>query len=175
MESKENKSIHQYMRIWHRHLGFFILGFVLIWGFSGITLIYRDTDFLKRDKKLNINLSPGINPYEIGSALRIRDFKILKTEGDIVYFQGGTFNKTTGVAEQTIKELIFPLNKLTGLHKTASKSVFHWLTLAFGIIMLFLAVSSFWMFKTGTSVFRKGMITVVAGIACAVILLLMIG
>jgi hypothetical protein len=31
------------------------------------------------------------------------------------------------------------------------------------------------MFKTGTNVFRKGMITVVAGIACAVILLLLIG
>jgi len=163
------------MRVWHRHLGFFILGFVLIWGFSGITLIYRDTDFLKHDKKLSVNLSPDINPSEIGSALKIRDFKILKTEGDIVYFKGGTFNKTTGVADQTIKELIFPLNKLTDLHKTASKSVFHYLTLTFGIIMLFLAVSSLWMFKRGTKVFRKGMITVVAGISFAVILLLLIG
>jgi len=39
--------------------------------------------------------------------------------------------------------------------------------------MLFLAVSSFWMFKPGSVVFRKGMITVAAGIVFTLILLLL--
>jgi len=173
MENKEKKSLSQYTRVWHRYLGFFVLGMLLIWALSGITLIYRDTDFLKKEKKVTTTLSPEINMAELGSALRIRDFKVIKTEGDVIYFQGGTFNVKTGVAEQTVKELIYPLNKWTSLHKTASKSVIHWFTLIFGIIMLFLAVSSFWMFKPGSVVFRKGMITVAAGIVFTLILLLL--
>ncbi len=162
------------MRIWHRYLGFFILGMVIIWGLSGIALIYRDTDFLKHEKNVSTTLATDTNLAELGSALKIRDFKVIKIKDDIIYFQGGTFNTKTGVAEQTIKELIYPLNKWTGLHKTASKSVIHWFSLIFGIIMLFLAISSFWMFKPGSVVFRKSMITVVAGLVFAVILLLLI-
>ncbi len=45
MENKEKKSINQTIRILHRNIGFFILGFVLIYALSGITLIYRDSDF----------------------------------------------------------------------------------------------------------------------------------
>ena len=171
MENKERKSGNYYMRIFHRYAGFFIFGFVILYGLSGIALIYRDTDFLKQEKKVNLNLSPGINPSELGSALRMREFKVEKTEGDIIYFQGGWYNKATGNAEQTIKDLIFPFNKLTNLHKTPSKNSLHWFTLIFGIVMLFLAVSSLWMFKPGSVVFRKGLIISFAGIACAVILL----
>jgi hypothetical protein len=40
--------------------------------------------------------------------------------------------------------------------------------------MAFLAISSLWMFKAQTKVFRKGMITAIAGIVVAVVLLLLI-
>ena len=50
MESKEKKSINQIIRILHRNIGFFILGFVLIYAFTGITLIYRDSDFMKHER-----------------------------------------------------------------------------------------------------------------------------
>jgi len=173
-ESKEKKSISHHMRVWHRYAGFFLAGFVIIWALSGITLIYRDTDFLKHEKKITTTLATEIDPAELGSTLRIRDFRILKTEGDILYFQGGTYNRSTGIAEQNVKELIFPLNKLTILHKTPSKSVLHWFTMAFGIVMLFIAISSFWMFKAGSNVFRKGILTALAGVICAIILLFLI-
>jgi len=73
----------------------------------------------------------------------------------------------------TVKELIFPLNRLTNIHKTASKNPFHWVTLAFGIVMLFLAISSFWMFNTKSKVFRTGLYVILAGFAFAVLLLLL--
>ena len=76
-----------------------------------------------------------------GLALRIRDFKILNTLGDVIYFQGGSFNTSNGEAEYLVKELVFPFNKLTVLHKTPSKNPLHWFTLVFGILLLFMAVS----------------------------------
>ena len=174
MEDKEKRSLAYYMRIWHRYAGFFIVGLVIVYGLSGITLIFRDTDFLKKEKKISVNLSAGINPAELGSALRMREFKVEKTEGDITYFKGGFYNSTTGVAEQTVKELVFPLNKLTNLHKTPSKNVLHWFTLSFGVVMLFLAVSSLFMFKTTTKVFRKGILVAAAGAVFVLILLMFV-
>jgi hypothetical protein len=171
METNEKRSVNYYLRIMHRYAGFFILGFVIIYGLSGITLIYRDTNLLKHDKKITLNLSPGISPSELGRPLRMRDFKVEKTEGDILYFQGGTYNNATGVAEVTVKELIFPFNKLANLHKTPADNTIHWFTLTFAIVILFLAVSSLWMFKSTTKMFRKGMLTVVIGIVYALIIL----
>ena len=174
MENTEKRSFAHYMRIWHRYAGFFIAGLVIVYGLSGITLIFRDTDFLKKEKKITLNLATGINPSELGSTLRMRDFKVERLEGDIIYFKGGSYNSATGAAEQTINELIFPLNKLTNLHKTPSKNIMHWFTLAFGIVMLFLAVSSIFMFKSGSKVFRKGLLTVAAGVVFVLILLMFV-
>ncbi len=171
MESKEKKSVNYYMRLLHRNIGFFFVGIVIIYGLSGIVLIYRDTDLLKKEKRVTASLSPDLNTSELGAALKIRDFRVLKSEGGIIYFQGGTYNQSSGEVDQTIKELIFPLNKLTGLHKTPSKNLFHWVTLAFGVMMLFMAGSSFWMFKSGSKVLRNGILTAIAGIIFAIILL----
>jgi hypothetical protein len=172
MENKEKKSVNQIIRILHRNTGFFILGFVLIYALSGITLIYRDSDFMKKEKIVKLNLPVETKPGDLGPALKLREFKILRTEGDIIYFQGGSFNTATGEAQYLVKELVFPLNKFTSLHKTPSKNPFHWFTLVFGIILLFMAISSFWMFNTKSKIFRKGTYMVLAGFAFAVILLM---
>jgi hypothetical protein len=172
MENIEKKSINQSIRILHRNIGFFILGFVLIYALSGITLIYRDSDFLKHERTIKVNLPVETKPVEVGPALKLRDFKILKTEGDVIYFQGGSFNTVTGEAIYSVKELIFPFNKLTTLHKTPSKNPFHWFTLFFGVLMLFMAISSLWMFSTKSKMFRKGIYFVLTGFVFAIILLL---
>ncbi len=171
MENKEKKSINYYMRILHRNLGFFILGFVMIYALSGIVLIYRDTDFMKHEKTIKTKLPAETKVADIGLALRIRDFKILNTLGDVIYFQGGSFNTSNGEAEYLVKELVFPFNKLTVLHKTPSKNPLHWFTLVFGILLLFMAVSSFWMFSRSKP-FRNGILTIVGGFVFAVLLLI---
>jgi len=172
MESKEKKSINQIIRILHRNLGFFILGFVLIYAFTGIILIYRDTDFMKHEKTIKISLPAGTKPADLGPALKLRDFKIINTEGDVIFFQGGSFNTATGEAIYSVKELIPPFNKLTTLHKTPSKNPLHLLTLVFGFLLLFMAISSVWMFNRRSKVFRNGIYTVLTGFIFAVVLLL---
>jgi hypothetical protein len=174
METKEKKPINYYMRLLHRYIGFFIVGFAVIYALSGITLIYRDSDFLKKEKINKVNLPVETKPTDLGQALKMRELKILKTEGELIYFQGGTFNTITGEAIYTVKELIFPFNKLTNLHKTPSKNPFHWFTLAFGTVLLFMAISSFWMLNKKSKVFRTGLYTILAGFVFALILLFLI-
>lgn len=171
MGTDEKKPINHIIRVLHRNIGFFFLGFVLIYALSGIALIYRDSDFLKKEKTVKVILPAGTKTEELGPALKIRDLKVMKSEGDIITFKGGTFNTKTGEAIYTVKELIFPFNKLTSLHKTPSKNPFHWFTLVFGIVMIFMAVSSFWMFKPNSQIFKKGVYTIIGGFIFALILL----
>jgi hypothetical protein len=172
MKHKEKKSIGHYMRSLHRDIGFFIIGLIVIYGISGIALIYRDTNFFKYETLVETKLSPNMEASELEKALRLKDFKVLKEESEIVYFSNGTYNKTTGVAAYSAKVLPSWLNTFNKLHKSSSKNEAHWVATIFGILLLFLAISSFWMFKPGTRFFRRGIYIAGAGIVAAIILLL---
>lgn len=99
MENKEKKSKTHYMRSLHRDIVFFVIGLIVIYSISGVVLIYRDTNFLKHDAVVEKKLSPDMDVSELGKVLRLRDFKVVKTNGQIVHFQNGTYNKKTGIAK----------------------------------------------------------------------------
>lgn len=172
MEQKEKKSINRYMRSLHRDIGFFVIGLIVIYSISGVALIYRDTNFLKHDAVVEKKISPDMDVSELGKVLRLKDFKVLKTDGPIIHFQNGTYNKETGIAKYSTKELPLWINKFSNLHKSSSKSLVHWFTTVFGILLLFLAISSFWMFKPKTKLFRRGIYFAASGILAAIILLI---
>lgn len=157
MEKRKLKTTKYYLRLLHRDIGFLLIGLILVYSISGIVLVYRDTDFLKREAKIEKTLTSNMNAAQLGKALHIRNFRVSKSEGDILFFKNGTYNTKTGFAAYTAKELIFPLNKFVDLHKASSTKATHWLTVIFGVLMLFMAISSFWMFKTGTNLFRRGL------------------
>lgn len=161
------------MRFLHNKIGFFIVGLVLIYGLSGIIQTYRDTELLKHDVVHEVQLVPNLPVSELGSKLKIRDLKPLKTEGDIVYYKEGTYNANTGMAKYVTKEWYAWILPFTGLHKSSSKSLAHYFTTLFGIALLFMSVSAFWMFKPGTKLFSSGVYLTIAGIVAAIILLLL--
>lgn len=171
MDQKEKKTINHFMRLLHRDIGFFVVGLAIIYSISGIVLIYRDTDFLKHKELIEIKLSPNLEESEIAKALYIWDLKVLKTEGDSVFFKEGVYNKTTGAAKYTSQELPGWLNMFIKLHLSSSESRGHWFSTIFGLLLLFLAISSFWMFKPKTKLFRRGIYTAIAGIVFAIVLL----
>lgn len=171
MEPKKSKSLNYYMRGLHRDVGYFIFGMVIIYALSGIALIYRNTDFLKHEVTLEKQLKPNLPGEEIGKELRLRELKTTKEEGDVIHFQNGTYNKSTGNAVYTSKEIIFPLNKFINFHKAISSKATHWFNLVFGALILFMAISSLWMFKAGTKTFKRGLILIGIGILFTVILL----
>jgi hypothetical protein len=169
----EKRTIHQIMRSLHKDVGFLIIGFVVIFSLSGIVLIYRNTDFLKHKVTVEKSLKADLTNEELGRELRMRDFKVEKEEGSMVLFDNGSYDRTTGVVVFQTREIIFPFNKFIDLHKVNGSNSIHWFTLIFGMLLLFLAISSFWMYKPGTKNFIRGLIFTFLGIVIAVIVLFM--
>ena len=171
MEPPKKSTLNATIRKLHRNIGFFIVGMVIIYSISGVLLIYRDTDLLKHEVQNEKELAPNLDEESLGKELRFRNFEIQKKEGDLHYFRNGTYNSVTGKVEYTTKKLPEWLNKFNSLHKVASKKATHWLSLVFGVALLFMAISSFWMFKPNSKPFKRGLMYVGAGIVLAVILL----
>ncbi len=164
-------TLHTSMRVYHRYLGFFLAGIMAVYAISGMVLIFRDTDFLKKEKQIERTVPPETKLEDVGRELRIRDFKIEKTEGDIAYFKQGTYNLKTGVANYTVKELPLVMDKLTKLHKANSGSPLFFMNVFFGLSLFFFVISSFWMFLPQTTIFRKGLYFTLAGLVLTLIML----
>ena len=167
----KKKTINQWMRSLHRDLGFFAVGLVIIYSLSGITLIYRNTDFLKTEKVMQRTLPLQMSAKEVGTVLKLKNMKIISEDAQVIEFANGTYNKVTGDASYTTQEVISPFKQFINLHKRSSQSPFHWFGIAFGSILLFLVISSFWMFKPGSKMFKRGIILAVSGVVVALVLL----
>ncbi len=171
MEKRKIKNFNYYMRALHRDIGFLTLGLVMIYALSGIILVYRDTGFLKHEVKIEKKLSSNMKESELSRALHMKNFKVTKTEGNTLYFKSGTYNTATGVVVYKAKEVFFPLNQFIKLHKASTKSPIHFVTVIFGLLMLFMGVSSFWMFKNNTRLFLRGIYLTGSGTLLAILLL----
>jgi hypothetical protein len=162
---------HSSMRIWHRYLGFFLAGIMFIYALSGVLMIFRQTDFLKQEKKIERILSPNMPVADLGKEIGIRDLKIDTESGDIQTFKQGSYNKTSGAVSYTTKKLPRMLERMTQMHKATSKDPLYFLNIFFGFSLLFFVVSSFWMFMPKTSIFRKGLYFTLAGLVLTLIML----
>ncbi|RNA63387.1 hypothetical protein D1631_16395 [Chryseobacterium nematophagum] len=166
------KDTRSFMRITHRYLGYFLAGIMAVYAVSGVILVYRDTDFLKKEKKYEKVLEKNLSEKELGKELKIKNFEIEKTENSFQYFKQGSYNLITGEAKYSKKELPYILDKMTKLHKSQSKDKLSPLNTFFGIALFFFVISSFWMFNPKTKAFKRGMIFTVAGLVISIILLL---
>lgn len=171
MEGKKKRNLQQLMRSLHRDVGFLVIGMTLIYAVSGILLLYRDTNLMKFEKQIERQLEPNLEDDQIGGALRMRFFEIEKVDGDLVYFNNGTYNRSTGAAQYIQIGLPDFLNKINGLHKSSSRSVSHWFAAIFAVLLLFLALSSFWMFTAKSKNFKRGIVFSVIGLLMAVVML----
>lgn len=166
------KDTRSFMRITHRYLGFFLAGIMAVYAVSGVLLVYRDTDFLKNEKKYDKTIDKDLSEKQLGKELKIKNLEIEKTEGNIVHFKQGTYDLTTGQAKYAKKELPFVLDKMTKLHKSQSKDTLSPLNTFFGVSLFFFVISSFWMFNPKTKAFKRGMIFTIVGLVVSIILLL---
>ncbi len=170
---KTGKNLRWYMRFLHNKIGFFITGLVIIYSISGLIQTYRDTNLLKHDVLNEKQLPPHLSEAELGPKLRMRDLKITGTTGDTLYFKDGAYNAVTGKASYHTKEWYSWITPFTELHKSSGRDTAHYFTTIFGVALLFMSVSAFWMFKPGTKLFSSGVILTVAGIAASLLLLLL--
>ena len=164
-------TLHNKMRIWHRYLGFFLAGIMAIYALSGVVLIFRDTDFLKKERVIEKGLDAHLDEAALGKATRIKELKITGQEGDLIRFKEGNYNAATGQAVYRMKTLPPFMERLTKLHKANSKSPLFFLNIFFGASLLFFVVSSFWMFLPKTSIFKKSLYFTLGGVALTLIML----
>lgn len=164
-------TVNNKMRIYHRYLGFFLAGIMAVYALSGVILIFRDTDFLKRDKQISKQLKPGLTAADLGKEIRNRDLKIDSVHGDVQMFKQGTYNVKTGEVYYTIKKLPLLVEKLIHLHKASTGDPLFYLNIFFGMSLLFFVISSFWMFMPKTAIFKKGLYFTLAGIVLTLIML----
>lgn len=165
------KSMTKSMRVVHRYLGFFLAGIFMIYALSGIVLIYRDSDFMKQEKQVKKQIKTELQSSELGQVLGMRQFKVEKEVGNLIYFENGVYNKTNGLAEYKVKELPFILNKMTQIHKSKSKDPLFFLNVFFGLSLMFFIISAFWMFTPKTPIFKKGLYFTMGGIVLTLVLL----
>ncbi len=166
-----SRKVSNTMRSIHRYLGFFLAGIMAVYSLSGMVLIFRDTDFLKKNIETNTTIAANLDNSTLGKTLKIRNFKVEKTDGDHVTFKGGTYDKSSGNVKLIKKELPYVLGKMTHLHKAKSSQPLFFLNIFFGLSLFFFVVSSFWMFMPSTSVFKKGMVFTLVGVILTLILL----
>lgn len=165
------QALGSYMRIFHRYLGFFLAGVMTMYAVSGIVLIFRQTDFLKREKTVERELPKDIPADAIGRELKIRDFQVEGTDGAVVRFAQGSFDRGTGTARYQVKELPTLLDKMTKLHKATTESPLYFLNIFFGLSLFFFVLSSFWMFVPSSRIFRKGIYFAIGGIVLVLLML----
>jgi hypothetical protein len=165
------RKTEQNFRVIHRYLGFFLAGIMIVYSVSGIVLTFRNTAFLQKEFQIEKNLKPNIAAYDLGNALGKARFSVDKEEGGVIYFQGGTYNKKTGLAEYTENKLPILVEKMNNIHKMHSGHPLFWLGIFFAVSLMFFAISAFWMFRPTTSVFKKGLYFTAGGIILTLILL----
>lgn len=161
----------QKMRVIHRYLGFFLAGIMAVYAISGIVLIFRNTDFLKREVQIEKTIEANITAAQLGQKLKIKRLKVDRQVGSIMYFKNGTYNVQTGEAQYTIERLPFFLDKMTKMHKATTNSPLFFLNIFFGLGLLFFVISAFFMYTPTSSVFRKGLYWTIGGIILTLIIL----
>ena len=154
------KPINQIMRSLHRDIAYITIGFTIVYALSGMLLVYRNTDFLKYEKQFDQTLTTGITAENLARELKIRNLKVEKEADGILYFKDGTYNSLTGKAEYSRK--VYPkfIDKMVSLHKVNGNNKMHWLSTAYGGLLFFLAFSSLFMYKKGTRLRRRSIITI---------------
>lgn len=166
-------TVHNTMRTWHRYLGFFLAGIMAVYSLSGIVLIFRDTNFLKRRSEIVKTLKPHLTADQLKEALRMREVKFEPGADTVLRkFKQGSYNSETGEVRYTVQTLPKLMEKLTKLHKANSGDPLFFLNVFFGVSLFFFVLSSFWMFLPRTRIFRKGLIFSIAGIVLTLVMLL---
>jgi len=165
------RKTEQSMRTYHRYLGFFLAGIMAMYAISGIVLIFRNTDYLKKEVQVEKQLEPQLNAANLGKALKKKKLKVNQVSGELIHFDTGTYNTKTGEARYTEKRLPFILDKMAKTHKANSDHPLFFLNIFFGLSLLFFVVSAFWMFRPQTPIFKKGLYFTLGGIVLTLILL----
>jgi len=166
-----NRKVSNKARVYHRYLGFFLAGIMGVYAFSGVILIFRNTDFLKVEVMNEKKVEANLDAEQLGKEVKIKNLTFTSVEGDVANFKNGAYNIKTGKVKYFSKKLPFVLDKMTHMHKATSSDPLYILNIFFGVSLLFFVLSAFWMFLPNTTIFKKGLYFTAGGILLTLIML----
>jgi len=156
MENKtKNFSLIKLFRSLHRDIGALLIGMTIVYTLSGIILIYRDKGFTASGIKVVKTLDANLKLHSVREKLNLWKLVIIRETDDEVIFKGGKYNRKTGKAEIMKIQYPFLIDKMNKFHMVHSRIMVHILGVIYAICLLFLALSSFFMYKTKSAVFRR--------------------
>jgi hypothetical protein len=159
------------MRTLHRDIGFLVIGMTVVFCLSGIALVYRNTLFLKSDVTYEKQLDAALSAKKLQTALRFRRFTVVEETDTHITFKHGTYDKTTGKVSYTVKDLPWIFRKMKRLHLVNGRNPRHIFVTIYGVLLLFLALSSLGMHKPGSRIFSRGLKITILGIVGTALLL----
>ncbi|MYM62349.1 PepSY domain-containing protein [Pseudomaricurvus sp. HS19] len=159
-------------RKYHRMIGFFLAGVMMIYASSGVLLIFRTTDFLKFEHTRELQLPPALSAIELGQQLRLKNFRVTEEGDERILFEQGQYSRTDGIARVTTKNYPAAIQKLVDLHKATPNSPLFFMNVLFGLGLLFLAISSFVMFVRQAPAFKSGIKYAAAGLVVALVMVI---
>jgi hypothetical protein len=174
MESKPRKSVTYFIRCLHRDIGFIMLGLTLAYALSGVVLVYRETGFMKSAQHVEKELPSMLTPEELGQALHLRRFEVSGADGDVVFFRdgmgvsGGRYDRITGDVSYEAMQYPGWVDRLVHIHKLGSGKAMHVVSVAYGVLLSFLALSALFMYGGRSKGFRRGMTLSGVGLLLAV-------
>ncbi len=159
-----NRKTSQKARVYHRYLGFFLTGIMAVYAISGVALIFRNTDYLKKEVSVTKQLEAQLDLASLEKELKIKNKESIIVRDSVITFDKGTYNLISGIARFDKMETPYVLDKLQHFHKAKTGQPLYYLNIFFGVALLFFVLSAFWMFMPATPIFKKGMYFAAAGL-----------
>lgn len=117
--------------------------------------------------QLKANLSEEQMVQTLSNARVIQGFFPVSRTDKLITFNSDSvvYKKASGniVRPYLQPKLPWFVQQITRLHQVASKEAMHWVALIFGVLLAFLAISSFWMYRFGSNYFKRGVVLAVIG------------
>ncbi len=172
MKTHKKRNFQEWMRSLHRDIGFLTIGLTLVYALSGVILIYRNTSFLRYEKRTEKVIEANLPVEQLGAKLRMHRFKVTSQKGDTIFFNGGHYIPATGEAVVVRKTYPETVMKLIRLHMMSGRNQFAIVGGIYGILLTFLAISGLFMYKFKSRNGRRGIVLTLLGVIFSVILLL---
>ena len=175
-----------WLRAIHRDVGYLAIGFTVIYAVSGIALNHIgdwDPDFVASEKIIAIAPVPAGSTDEaavehVRSAIKFPPPDSTLVAGDEVHLNYEDGRKAVAIGGSVTvqdREARFFFRVAHWLHATRGKAVWKYISDAYAVLLLYLAISGIFMIKGRLGLKWRGLVLITAGIAIPVAYIVIAG
>ncbi|WP_404317984.1 hypothetical protein [Malaciobacter canalis] len=188
---KKKFNLSQTFRKWHRDLGYLVIGITIVYSLSGIMLSFRDLHIFEKEYMLTSKIEKNLkNPEDnfVNSFIKneeksnlpshvvkksvIDSLKQVENTDTYIKYQVSrkkdlktiTYYKNSGEVIYSISAYPTFIKPFIDAHKSSSKDKWLYLSLAYSVILFFLAISAIFMVKGKNGFRQRGVYLTLLGV-----------